>query len=389
VADNKLLVTVSPHLHEKGQTIERGMLDVLIALIPVTIWAIVVFGMNAVYIILVSMITAGLTQLVMGKILKRQRSVSDLSAMVTGLLFALILPPTTPLWVVAIGAFIAIAVAKELFGGLGKNIFNPALFARLALMISPLALYTQKYVTPFYWKQSGFFNSLATTINNNVPGRVTYNTLAGHAAVNVVTGATPLSLLKSGKLLATTVTGPTPVGATWITSAGRPSFWSTVLGLKSGCLGEISIIAILIGGIYLIWRGTIDWRIPTGIIGMFLFITLISWYHPAYNLFGGALWFGAFFMATDWVTSPMTRRGKWIYGLGIGLFIALIRLVSPWPEGVMISILIWNVLTLLIDRYVAEPKFGEVKKPWFNRLPIYPKRKTEPAMVTTPAKETT
>jgi electron transport complex protein RnfD len=360
------------------------MRDVLIALIPVVIVALVVYGMNAIYIILVSMITAGLTEIAIRAVLRRPQSLKDYSAMVTGLLFALILPPTTPLWVVAIGAFIAIAVAKELFGGLGKNVFNPALFARIALMISPLALYVQKYVTPFYWKKSGFFNSLATTINNNVQGRVVYNTLAGNTAVNVVTGATPLSLLKSGKLLANTVTGPTPVGATWITNTGRPSFWSMVLGLKGGCLGEISIIAILIGGIYLIWRGTIDWRIPVGIIGAFFILMLITWYHPIYNLFGGGLWLGAFFMATDWVTSPMTRRGKWIYGVGIGVFIALIRLVSPWPEGVAISILIWNVLTLVIDRYVAEPKFGEVKKPWINRIPVFPRPKLEVAPAAPP-----
>ena len=378
MADNKFLVTVSPHLHEKGQTIERGMLDVLIALVPVVIVALIVYGMNAIYVIAVSMITAGLTEVVMRKILGRKVELKDLSAMVTGLLFALILPPTTPLWVVAIGAFIAIAVAKELFGGLGKNIFNPALFARLALMISPLALYTQKYVTPFFWKSSGFFTPIATSINDNVAGRVVYRTLAGATKVNVVTGATPLSLLKSGKLLANTVTGPTPVGATWLTSAGRPSFWSTFLGLKSGCIGEISVLALLIGGIYLIWRGTIDWRIPVGIIGSFFILMLVTWNHPIYQLFGGGLWLGSLFMATDWVTSPMAKRGKWIYAVGIGVSIALIRLVSPWPEGVAIAILQWNVLTLLIDRYIAEPKFGEVKKPWFNKLPVFSKPKPAP-----------
>lgn len=369
MAANRFLVTVSPHLHEKGQTIERGMRDVLIALVPAVLVALVVFGMNVLYIIAVSMITAGLTELVMRKILGRKVSLADLSAMVTGLLFALILPPTTPLWVVAIGAFIAIAVGKELFGGLGKNIFNPAMFARIALMISPLAVYVAKYAKPFFWKASGFFTPVATSINDGTAGRVVYKSIAG-STVNVVTGATPLSLLKSGKMLVSTVTGPTPVGATWLTGTGRPSFWSTFLGMKSGCIGEISVLALLIGGIYLIYRGTIDWRIPVGIIGSFLLLILVTWNYPVYQLFGGGLWLGSFFMATDWVTSPMTRRGKWIYAVGIGVSIALIRLVTTHPEGVAIAILQWNVLTLLIDRYVAKPRFGEVKKPWINRLPV-------------------
>jgi Na+-translocating ferredoxin:NAD+ oxidoreductase subunit D len=375
VAGKKFMYTVSPHLHEKGQTIERGMSDVLIALTPAAIMAIIIFGFNAFYIMLVSCITAGLSELVMRKIMGRKQTLRDMSAMVTGILFAFLLPPSTPLWVVAIGAFLAVAVAKELFGGLGKNIFNPALFGRVALMVSPLAIYTTKFLRPFFYKATGFFTPIQTVINNNVAGRVVYKSIAGHTYVNAVTSATPLSLLKSGKLLAASVTGPTPVGATWVTAAGRPSFWSTVLGFKAGSIGEVSIIALAIGAAWLLYRKTIDWRIPVGIIGAFLVIMLVTWNHPLYQIFGGGLWLGAFFMATDWTTSPMTRRGKWIYGIGIGVFIALIRLVSPLPEGVAISILIWNVCTLVIDRYVAEPKFGEVKKPWFNKLPVFPKPK--------------
>jgi len=374
VADKEFVVTVSPHLHEKGQTIERGMLDVLIALAPAAVIALIVYGMNALYIILVSMVTAGLTEAVICWIRRRKVTVKDLSAMVTGLLFAFLMPPTTPLWVVAIGAFIAIAVAKELFGGLGKNIFNPALFARIALMISPLAIYMAKYAKPFFWKSTGFFTPIATHIDNSVAGRVVYKTLAG-TTVNTVTSATPLSLLKSGKMLVNTVAGPTPVGATWVTSTGKPSLWSLFFGFRAGCIGELSVLALLIGGAYLIYRGTIDWRIPAGILGTLLIVMLITWNHPLYQFLSGGIWLGAFFMATDWVTSPMTKRGKWIYAVGIGLFIALIRLVSPWPEGVAIAILHWNVFRLVLDRYIAEPKFGEVKKPWFNRLPVFPKPK--------------
>lgn len=379
MAGNELAVTVSPHLHKKGATIKVAMRDVLIALAPAAIMAIVVFGMNAFYVMAVSMITAALSEVVMRTLMRKKIALNDLSALVSGLFLAFLLPPTTPLWVVAIGAFIAVGIGKELFGGLGKNVFNPALFARVVLMISPLALYTTKYVRPFFWKSVGFFTPISTTINNSVSGRVVYNTMAGNTMDTVVTSATPLSLLKSGKLLANTVTGPTPVGSTWLTSTGRPTILSSFLGFKAGCIGEISILALLIGAAYLLYRGVIDWRIPVGILGSFLAIMLITWNQPIYQFFGGGLFLGAFFMATDWVTSPMTKRGKWIYAVGIGAFIALIRLYSPLPEGVAIAILEWNVLTLLIDRYVAEPKFGEVKKPWFNRLPVLKRPSVEKA----------
>jgi H+/Na+-translocating ferredoxin:NAD+ oxidoreductase subunit D len=372
MANSKFMATVSPHLHEKGQTIDRAMRDVLFALTPAAIWAIIVFGFQALLVFLVSIVTAMITELVMRFILGRKATLGDLSAVLTGLFLAFLLPVSTPLWVVAIGSFLAVGVGKELFGGLGKNIFNPALFGRVALMISPLYIYTTKFVKPFWWKGIGFFTLIQTHIDNGAAGRVVYKSLTGKT-VNTVTSATPLSLLKSGKMLADTVAGPTPVGATWLTSTGRPSFWSMTLGLKAGCLGEVSVILLLLGGIYLIYRKTIDWRIPVGVLAGALFIFLVTWNHPLYMMVSGGLWLGAFYMATDWVSSPMTRRGKWIYAVGIGVFIGLVRLYSPWPEGVAISILIWNVLTLLIDRYVAEPKFGEIKKPWFNKVPVYPK----------------
>jgi electron transport complex protein RnfD len=368
------MATVSPHLHEKGQTIDRAMRDVLIALTPAALWAIIVFGFNAFLVMLVSIVTAMLTEVVMRWILGRKATLKDLSAVLTGLFLAFLLPVTTPLWVVAIGSFLAVGVAKELFGGLGKNIFNPALFGRVALMISPLWIYTAKFVEPFWWRGIGFFSPIHTSINNAVSGRVIYKTFTG-GVVNATTSATPLSLLKSGKMLTNTVTGPTPVGATWLTSNGRPSGWSLFLGLKSGSLGEVSVLLLLVGACYLLYRRTIDWRIPVGVLGGALFIFLITWNHPLYQMLSGGIWLGALYMATDWVSSPVSRRAKWIYAVGIGVFIGLVRLYSPWPEGVAISILIWNVLTLLLDRYVAVPKFGEVKKPLFNRLPAFPKPK--------------
>ncbi len=378
MTDMKFELAVSPHLHEKGQTIQSGMRDVLIALSPAGIMALIVFGMNAFYVVLVSVVTACLTEVVMRWILGRKQTLRDLSAVLTGVLLAFLLPATTPLWVVAIGAFLAVGVAKELFGGLGKNMFNPALFGRVALMISPLWLYIAKFPKPFFYRTVGFFTPVSVAIDNSVAGRVIYRGLTGSVYDRVVTSATRLSLLKSGRMLATTISGPTPVGSTWVTSAGRPTFWAQLVGLHAGCIGEVSVLALAVGACWLLYRRTIDWRIPAGIFAAFLLVMLIAWDYPIYNIMSGGLWLGAFFMATDWVTSPMTRRGKWIYGIGIGLAIALIRLYSPLPEGVAIAILQWNVLTLLIDRYVAEPRFGEVKKSWWNRLPVYQKPKAAP-----------
>ena len=378
VAD-KMLVTVSPHLHKKDETIQRAMKDVLIALTPAAVWALVVFGFNVVYILAVSCITAALSEVVMRKIMRRKPTLRDYSAMVTAVLFAFLLPPTTPLWVVAIGAFLAVGVGKELFGGLGKNIFNPAIFARVLLWFSPLAVYTTKYVKPFFWKASGFFTPIATSIHEGAVGRVVYKTLAGNPVADVTTAATPLSLLKSGKWLPDVVSGPTPVGATWVTSGGKPNFWSLFLGAKSGCIGEVCILALLIGGAYLLWRGTIDWRIPAGIIGTFFLLTLVTWHHPVYNLLSGGLFLGSFFMATDWVTSPVTRRGKWIFAVGIGATVFILRFWSLRPEGMALAIFLWNIGTLVIDRYIAVPKFGEVGAKVFNRLPVLPEPAPEPA----------
>lgn len=381
MSESSYVTTVSPHLHQKGQTISRGMRDVLIALSPAAVWAVIVFGLQALLLMAVSVLTAMLTELLMRWILGRSSSLGDLSAVVTGLLFSFLLPVTTPLWVAAIGAFIAIAVAKELFGGLGKNYMNPAFFARFILMISPLWLYITKCVKPFWYTAKGanFFLPVTTTIDHNAAGSVVYKTFAGTALPDVVTSATPLSLLKSGKMLANGITGATPVGATWTNNAGEPNFWSQLLGLKSGCIGEVSCLLLLIGGLYLIYRKTIDWRIPTGILGGALLVFLLTWNHPLYQMFAGGLWLGAFFMATDWVTSPMSHRGKWIYGIGIGVTIAAIRIVSFLPEGVAIAILIWNILTPLIDRYVAVAPFGSVGRSWFNKLPVFRK----PAQATT------
>lgn len=356
-----------PHLHEAGSSIPRGMLDVIIALMPALAVAVLVFGMNVIYVVTVSIVVAVFSELFMRTILRRRLTLYDLSAVVTGLLFAFLLPPTTPLWVVAIGAFIAMTVAKELFGGLGKNIFNPALLARVILMFTPLSIYTAKYVQPFFWRQAGFFTPVTTSVIDRAAGTVYYQTLAG-MRLDAVNAATPLSLLHAGKL-ADAATGATPVGATWLTSGGRPSLLSLFLGMKSGSIGEISVLALLLGGIYLIWRGTINWRIPVGIITAFTLFNLVAWRSPLYQLLSGAIFLGAFFMATDWVTSPMNNRGIWVYALGIGVTVAILRTAGFHAEAVAVAILNWNLFTLAIDRFVARPRFGESRWRVFNRLP--------------------
>ncbi len=366
---DRLLTTVSPHLHKKDETIQKAMRNVLLALAPAAIWAVIVFGMNVVYIIAVSMVTAALSELLMRKIMGRKQTLGDLSAMVTALLFAFLLPPTTPLWVVAIGVFIAVALFKELFGGLGKNVFNPAIAARVVLYFLPLAIYGQKFVKPFFWKTSGFFTPVATSVSNGV---ATFKNLAG-GHVDIVAAATPLSLIKNGRLLAPDViTGSTPVAATYVNGAGRPNFVSLFFGLKGGTIGEISVLLLLLGGIFLIYRRTVDWRIPVGIIGTYFVLSLVTWFYPGYALFSGGLWLGAFYMATDWVTSPVTRRGKWIYAVGIGATVFILRFFFSRPEGVALSIFAWNIGALVIDRYIAMPKFGELGVGAFNRLPALP-----------------
>jgi electron transport complex protein RnfD len=385
MAIDSLRITVAPHLHKPGETISRGMRDVLIALTPIAIFAVIVYGISALLVILVSMLAAGLTEALMCLILRKKMTLKNLSAMVTGLLFAFLLPATTPLWVVAIGAFLAIAVGKYLVSrwlwywldgeegsaGLGMNIFNPALLARVMLMFSPLQMYVSKFVRPFFWRAPdvGFFSPVFASVNHGV---VTFK-------ADVLSAATPLSLLKSGRMLTDVVSGPTPVGATWVTAAGRPSFWSTFLGFKSGSIGEVSVLLLLLGGIYLIWRGTINWRIPVGIIGAMFFVMLASWNHPVYQLLGGGLFLGAFFMATDWVTSPMSNKGAWVYALGIGLFVAVWRLNTGRPEGVALAILTFNIATLAIDRYVARTRFGDIKATHLNKLPSMPMPAAQPA----------
>ncbi|MCD5390917.1 RnfABCDGE type electron transport complex subunit D [candidate division NPL-UPA2 bacterium] len=299
------------------------MWEVVLALGPTTLLGIYIFGWRALTIILTSTATAILTEAAIQKFCKKKVAVADGSAALTGLLLALNLPPGVPLWLAGIGGAMAIGLGKQVFGGLGNNPFNPALVGRVVLLIS--------------WP------NLMTTWPKPTPGLF--------RSVDVVTGATPLGLLKEGAAVATS----------------QVSLWDAFWGNIGGCIGEVSALALLIGAIFLFWRKHISWHIPIPFIATVVLVSGIFWLlnpakyvHPLFHLLTGGLILGAFFMATDMVTSPVTRKGQIIFAVGCGLITVAIRLFSKSPEGVSFAILMMNGATPLIDRWTRLRKFGEV-----------------------------
>lgn len=324
-----LKVSSSPHVHS-GNNIPNAMRDVIIALLPATIVSIYFFGLYALAIIVTSIATAMLAEYVCQRIRKVEISLTDYSAAVTGLLFALVIPPATPLWLTFIGATICIVIGKQVFGGLGNNLFNPALVGR-AILVASWPVFMTSFTSPF----------------------------------DGLTSATPLNII--GSINKQAVSG---IAIDPDLFHSLPHISQLFLGNISGSMGETSALALLIGGLYLIYKKHIDWKIPSIYVGtVFLLALLIPgpfsdiriWY-AFYNVFAGGLLIGAFFMATDWVTSPTTKRGRIIYAVCLGLLTFIIRKGSGMPEGVAYSILIMNMVTPLIDRYTRGRVFGEVKK---------------------------
>lgn len=299
----------SPHIRT-AETVDKVMYDVIIALVPALLMAVYVFKTRALIVTAVSVIFCMLTELVFNKIRKVECTLHDGSAIVTGLLFAFVIPVGMSLQYVAIGAVVSIALGKMLFGGLGQNVFNPALVGRAFVQAS--------------W-----------------PVAITSFTLDGMA------GATMLDAMKRGV-------------PEILIREGNPYF-QALIGQMGGCLGETSAIALLIGGAYLIYKKQIDWKMPVIIIATVAVLTGIAGRDPLMHVLSGGLMLGAFFMATDMVTSPVTPKGKLIYAFGIGALIALIRMKGGYPEGTAFSILIMNGVTPLINRYTMPKKFGEVK----------------------------
>ncbi len=319
-----LIVSSSPHLRS-GESVPRIMWSVVVALIPATLIAVYLFGIPALRVISVCVAASLITEWAMLKILKRPDSVLDGSAVITGLLLALNLPPQSPNWMVVTGAVFAIGVAKQIFGGLGYNPFNPALSARVLLLIA----FPEK-MTAYWYKPSPLFSGIDAT-----------------------TSASPLGLLDQGKL----------------TELANIPLMDLFLGNVNGSIGEVSVIALILGAGYLLFRRVITWHIPVTYIGTVALITSIFWLinpghyvSPVFHVLSGGLMIGACFMATDMVTSPVTRNGMIIFGIGCGIITALIRLApGGFPEGVSFAILLMNAATPLIDRYTRPRVLGEAR----------------------------
>lgn len=320
----KLIASSSPHI--RGNETTRGLMrDVLLALLPALVMAAYVFGARAIVLSAVSVASAVGFEWLYRKLMKKHQTVDDLSAAVTGLLLAMVCPVQLPYWTVVIGNFFAIFVVKQLFGGLGKNFVNPALAGRAFLLASYSVLMTT-WAAPM--------------------------TRASVVGADAVTAATPMSYLSANNL------------------AGLKEAYSVsdmLLGKVGGSLGEVSALMLLAGGAYLIARKVITWHIPVAYIGTVALLTLLfprgndamEW--MLYNVLGGGLMLGAIFMATDYVTSPVTKKGQLIYGVGCGLLTVFIRYFGAYPEGVCYSIMTMNLCVWLIDSTVKPARFGVAK----------------------------
>jgi electron transport complex protein RnfD len=321
----------SPHIVSPVATWQL-MANVLIALAPVSIFGIVIFGLPALLNILVSVLVAVGAEYVFRLITKQDIRIKDCSAAVTGLLVALVIPSATPLWMTALGAIFAIVVAKEFFGGLGANVFNPALVGRAFLIMSfPAAITT--------WNRPlGFATPLT----------------------DAVTGPTPLGIFQlEGSIAAV---GKDLLGAGITSSDG---YWTIIktlfIGYHGGCIGETSILLILVGCVYLLITKTIDWRAPVTMLGSTILFSWLLGTDPLFAVLSGGVFFGAVFMATDYVSAPITANGKLIFGFGAGLITVLIRTWGGFPEGVTYGILIMNALTPYLNR-LLQKKYGFVPK---------------------------
>lgn len=318
--EKMLIVSSSPHA-KAAHTTRSIMLDVIIALIPALIAGVYFFGLHALLLTLVSVICCVGFEWIWEKAFKRTITIGDLSAVVTGLLLAYNVPANAPVYVVVVGAFVAIILAKQIFGGIGQNFINPALAARAFLL-------------------AGYSTSMRSFMVPNA-GKL----LSG---VDAVTGATPLELMKNGLV------------------DQLPSLGDAFIGNIGGCIGEVSALALLVGGIYLLARKVITWHIPVCYIGTIFVLTTVlngfNVYQSFYSLFLGGVMLGGFFMATDYTTTPMTIKGQIIFAVGAGVITTLVRLFGGYPEGVSYSILIMNLVVPLIDKYVKVRRFGEEAK---------------------------
>ena len=308
--DGKLIVSSSPHISSPVKT-KNIMLDVIIAMVPALLASVYFFGPRALALVAITVAACVISEYVSRKVMKREQTIGDLSAVVTGMLLAFNYPATLPFWIAALGGVVAIVVVKQMFGGLGHNFANPAITARVILLTS-FALRMTTWIEPFAWK-------------------------AGE--VDAVSAATTLGLMANG-------------------STDLPTYAQMLIGERAGCLGETCIIGLLIGGIYLVAKKVISPIIPVCYIGTVFVFSAVLGTDPVMQILSGGLFLGAIFMATDYVTSPITNKGKVIYAIGCGVITVLIRQFASLPEGVSYSILLMNILTPLIENATMPRVFG-------------------------------
>jgi electron transport complex protein RnfD len=319
-----LTVSPSPHVHSSDST-QKIMYRVVYAMIPALIWSVFVFGLDALRVTLIAVVAClAFEYLIQKYLMKVKPTITDGSALVTGILLAFNVPANLPWWIIIIGALAAMGIGKLSFGGLGNNIFNPALVGRVFLLIS-------------------------------FPVQMTSWPVNNQSGIDAVTAATPLSLLKEG------VKNGTPISEI----AGLPQVNDMLLGNIGGSLGEISAILLILGGLYMLWKKVITWHIPVSILltvavisGIFWMIDPEMYVSPIYQLLTGGLMLGAIYMATDMVSSPMTVKGQLIYGIGIGVITISIRMFGAYPEGISFAILIMNGVTPLLNYYIKPKRFG-------------------------------
>ena len=319
----KLIASSSPHIRSNEDT-RSIMLDVIIALLPALAWSVYCFGWKALLLTAVSVVSCVFWEWAYRKLMKKSSMIGDLSAVVTGILLSFVCPVDLPWWTVIIGAFFSIVVVKQLYGGIGCNFLNPALAGR-AFLLASYATWMTTWAIP-------------------------------QIRPDVTSAATPMAIMKEGTEEAFT------------TLMSNYSIGDMFLGKVGGSLGEVSALCLLVGGVYLLIRKVISWQIPVAYIGTVAILTFLfpqgndalTW--MLYNVLGGGLFLGAFFMATDYVTSPVTKKGQLIFGLGCGLITVFIRYFGSYPEGVCYSILVMNCCTWIIDKYTKPTRFGVDKK---------------------------
>lgn len=320
----KLTVASSPHVR-CNETIPKIMWNVVAALVPAAAFGVYYFGVNALVNIIVAIVSAVIFEFLWEKAMHKRITITDGSAVITGLLLAMTCPPSLPCWMSIVGSFLAIVVCKQAMGGLGYNIFNPAHVGRAGLMVSwPVAMTT--------WTQ----------LNGTV--------------IDGVAGATPLNVFKHG--------GSDALFQLFGTNDWSSIYQSLFFGFRNGSLGETSTVLLILGGLWLIYKGYVNWQVPVVMIATVGILTGAVYGSANVALFqmmAGGLIIGAFFMATDMVTAPITVKGQVIFALGCGLITVLIRVLGGYPEGVCYSILLMNTLTPLIDRLVKPTVFGAVK----------------------------